>query len=157
MKNKSIKAKVLTGALITTLMISCAATAFATPTNTENLPNTTTPCSQDFTMDKKSKMSLKRQQHEAEKQAVLENTLSTLVTDNTLSQDQADKIKETITQQQNDKKAEIEKLKTMSETDRKAYMKENHKRKVDFLKVLVDNGTITKEQASKVKDSLLKK
>ena len=39
-------------------------------------------------------------------------------------------------------------MKNMSENERKDYMEKNKSTKVSPMKVLIDNGTITKEQAN---------
>ena len=45
-------------------------------------------------------------------------------------------------------------MKDMSEKDKKDYMKKNKSNKVNPMKVLVDNGTITKEQEKEIQKIL---
>lgn len=76
--------------------------------------------------------------------------MKNLVTDRTLTQDQADKIKTVITKAKDEKKANFEKTKNMTKEQRKTYMNNNKVNHINPLKSLVDNGTITQAQADKV-------
>ena len=80
----------------------------------------------------------------------LETKLDKLVTDKTITEDQATKIKDAITKEEAAMKAEVEKIKNMTQEQRKAYMDSNKEKHVNPLKALVDNGTITQAQADKI-------
>ncbi|MBU3159487.1 hypothetical protein KPL37_06925 [Clostridium frigoris] len=89
-------------------------------------------------------------QREAQRQAEIDTNLAKLVTDNTITQDQSDKIKAAIATQEATNKVEREKTKSMTDAERKAYMDSNKTTHVSALKALVDAGTITQAQADKV-------
>ncbi len=83
-------------------------------------------------------------------QAVLETNLKKLVTDKTITQVQADKVKAATVKHEAAHKAEREKTKSMTEAQRKTYMERNKDKHVSVLKSLVDDGTITQAQADKM-------
>jgi len=89
-------------------------------------------------------------QRETQMKKNMETNLAKLVTDKTITQDQADKIKATIIKEEASKKAEMGKIKTMTEAQRTTYMNSNKANHVSALKSLVDAGTITQVQADKV-------
>lgn len=137
MKNISLKTKILTGLLAGGMLLSTVSTTFAT---------TATPNATDVKVPLKNECRQKgiiRQQR-------FDTNLKKLVTDKTLTQDQANKIKASITTARAARKANFEKTKTMTKEQRKAYMTENKIKHVSPLKSLVDNGTITQAQADKV-------
>ncbi|MCB2292505.1 hypothetical protein LGK95_02980 [Clostridium algoriphilum] len=75
------------------------------------------------------------------------------VTGNTITQDQANKIKAVINKDETAKKANTEKTKTMIEQQRKINMasnKINHINHINPLTSIIDNGTITQPQADKI-------
>ena len=89
-------------------------------------------------------------QMEAKRQLELQTSLAKLVTDKTITQDQADKIKAAIIKEEAVVKADFEKIKAMTQEQRKAYMESNKGNRVNSLKALVDAGTITQAQADKI-------
>ena len=89
-------------------------------------------------------------QMETMRKQALETNLAKLVTDKTITTDQSGKIKAAMTKDEATKKADFEKTKAMTETERKAYMDANKVNHINPLKTLVDNGTITQAQADKV-------
>lgn len=91
----------------------------------------------------RAKMHAKRQEIRIQK---LEDGLKTLVNNKKITQDQADKIEESIKSNNAYRKAEFEKIKNMTEEQRKAYMESAKKTKINPIKALVDDGTITKDQ-----------
>ena len=76
--------------------------------------------------------------------------LAKLVTDKTITQDQSDKIKAAMIKEETVKKADFEKIKAMTDAERKAYMDANKVNHINPLKALVDSGIITQTQADKV-------
>jgi hypothetical protein len=90
----------------------------------------------------------------AQRQLDLKTKISTLVTKNTITKDQADKITAAINTSDATEKAarDAEKTKTdaMTDAQRKTYMESKIPDKVDPLKALVTNGTITQSQADAV-------
>lgn len=79
-----------------------------------------------------------------------QTSLAKLVTDNTITQAQSDKIKAAIVKEEALVKADFEKIKAMTEEQRKAYMETSKASHVNPLKALVDDGTITQAQADKI-------
>jgi len=133
MKSISLKTKAITGLITGSMLLSSVSTAFAVtvkPLNTDGKAPLKNEC---------------RHRHQR-----LENKLKTLVTDKTLTQDQANKINAAMIKFKAEKKANFEKTKTMTDLQRKAYMDSNKKNHINPLKSLVDDGTITQAQADKV-------
>jgi hypothetical protein len=92
----------------------------------------------------------KHTQRDAKRQKDLETNLARLVTDKTITQTQANKIKDAMVKAEATRKADFEKIKTMTEQERKTYMDSNKANHISPLKSLVDNGTITQAQADKI-------
>ena len=140
MQNTSLKTKIITGLITGGMILSSVSSAFATttkPLNNDGKPHLENKCKHKH-MDG------------AKRQQVVESNLKKLVTDKTLTQDQADKIRTVINKARAAKKANFEKIKTMTEEQRRAYFNSNKTKHVNPLKALVDNGTITQAQADKV-------
>ncbi|MGH4139013.1 hypothetical protein [Clostridium sp.] len=72
------------------------------------------------------------------------------VAPNTITADQANKIKAIITKPQDKVKINLEKTKTMAEQDPKIHKDSNNISYINPLIKLVDNGTITQVQADKI-------
>ena len=89
-------------------------------------------------------------QMDTQRQAKMDTKLAKLVTDKTITQDQSDKIKAAIVSEEAANAAEMEKTKTMTDAECKAYMDSNKGTHISALKALVDAGTITQAQADKV-------
>ena len=89
-------------------------------------------------------------QRETQMKKNMETNLAKLVTDKTITQDQADKIKATMIKEEAAKKAEMEKVKNMTEAQRTTYKDSTKANHESALKSLVDDGTITQAQADKV-------
>ena len=136
MKSISLKTKIMSGLITGGILLSSVNTAFGAtvkPLNTEGKSNLKNEC---------RRIDGKRQR--------LESNLKKLVTDKTLTQDQANKIRVVIIKDKAVKKANFEKTKTMTEEQRKIYMNNYKINHVSPLKSLVENGTITQAQADKV-------
>jgi len=80
--------------------------------------------------------------------------LDNLVVSKVLTAEQGIKVKEAILAKDAERKENYKKIRNMSENERKDYMKNNKGSKVNPVKALVDNGTITKLQAKEIKKIL---
>lgn len=85
----------------------------------------------------------------------MKSELDKLVTAGTITQDQETNIINAMKQEQTDRKAEMDKIKNMTEAERKSYF-ENQKtaEKTDFLSKLVTAGTLTQDQANAVRNTI---
>ncbi|MCY6369471.1 hypothetical protein [Clostridium ganghwense] len=88
------------------------------------------------------------------KDAKLKEDLSKLVENKTITQEQADKIASAIKTAQDTKKADFEKFKDMSEEERKEYIKNLKNNHTNPIKSLIEDGTITEEQAKEIRKTL---
>jgi|GEM_PF-6001233 len=80
-----------------------------------------------------------------------------LVSGGIITQEQADAISAYFEQKQAEKKEEMEKVKSMTDEERKAYfesLKEQKTQKEDLLSELVNAGIITQEQADAIKEQM---
>ena len=84
----------------------------------------------------------------------LKKGLDTLVVKKVLTIDQSDKVKVAMIARETGKKEMYKKMKNMSEKERIAYMEKTKRTVVDPIKVLIDNGTITKEQEIEIQKVL---
>ena len=137
MKNTTLKTKIITGLITGGMIVSTVSTTFAVttkPLNTDGKVHLENSCGQ----------------RNSKRQDRLETNLKKLVLDKTLTQDQSNKINAVIIKDKAAKKAEFEKIKTMTEEQRKTYMNNSKLNHVNPLKALIDNGTITQTQADKV-------
>lgn len=99
----------------------------------------------------KEKMYVKHTELRAEK---LKIGLNTLVGSKVLTMEQSNKVKEAIMARNAEKKENYKKMRNMSEKERKDYMKKNKNPEDNPLKVLIDNGTITKVQEEEIQNIL---
>ena len=138
MKSISLKTKIITGLITGGMLLSSVNLAFATTTKPANPANPG------------ALKSSEKIQRDTKRQSDLEINLKNSVTNKTITQAQADKIKAAIIKEKATKKADFEKMKTMTEAQRKTYRDNNKTNHINPLKDLVDNGTITQAQADKV-------
>jgi Asp-tRNA(Asn)/Glu-tRNA(Gln) amidotransferase B subunit len=89
-------------------------------------------------------------QREQNHQENLETAVAELVTDNTVTQAQADKIVVAVNAAQTARKTAFETAKTMSKEDARAYLDNFRETQVKPLEALVADGTITQEQADEI-------
>lgn len=83
----------------------------------------------------------------------LKTKLDTLVTAKTITQDQETAVLDKIKQQEADRKAEMDKVKNMTEAERKAYFESKKTtEKTDVLSSLVTAGTITQDQKTAIQN-----
>ncbi|MHC1684701.1 MAG: hypothetical protein AB6733_17450 [Clostridiaceae bacterium] len=82
--------------------------------------------------------------------------LTKFVEDGTISKEQADKINALLEQKKAEKRAEMEKVKSMTEEEKKAYFEQKKatNKKSEFFSELVSSGVITQAQADKIHTSL---
>ncbi|MBZ9689193.1 hypothetical protein G9F72_023115 [Clostridium estertheticum] len=99
----------------------------------------------------KERMYVKHTQIRTEK---LEKGLNTLVASKVLTNEQSVKVKEAIMARDAERKENYNKMKDMNEKERKDYMKKIKSDKVNPMKVLLDNKTITKEQEKEIQKVL---
>lgn len=95
----------------------------------------------------KERMHLKKSEIRAEE---LQKGLNILVVNKVLTMEQKEKVKEAIMASDAERKENYQKMKDMTIKEKKDYMKELKKTKVNPMKVLIDNGTITKEQEKEI-------
>lgn len=96
----------------------------------------------------KEKMHEKRQ---SIKDLKLKENLSELVSKGTITKDQSDKIISSIKESQNASKINFEKMKNMTQEERREYMKNIKDNHVRPIKALMDDGVITEDQAKALK------
>lgn len=142
MKNKNIKTKVITGLLAGGMLLSISGVALAsTNGNSSFIP---------FKHGKIDAKSMRKPMADNFK-----TKLDSLVTSGTITQEQEDKITSYIKQKEDEKKAEINRIKSMNAEDRKSYLESNKpQQKQDLIKDLVDQGILTQDQADKVKGTV---
>lgn len=85
------------------------------------------------------------------REQILTDKLNGMVQKGTITQIQSDKVKMYF---ENARKERIEKLKNMTEEQRKTYFKD-HKRGQDVIEKLVEDSVITKEQAEELRKTLM--
>jgi hypothetical protein len=94
---------------------------------------------------------------QSQRQAMIEESLDSLVTDNTITQAQADKILASWEDQEETRQAEMEKMKSMTDDERKAFMKTLKGEKQNCLAELVDDDVLTQNEADAVAKVLFQK
>jgi len=91
-----------------------------------------------------------KSQRVVEQKKNMETKLETLVTDKTITKDQATKIEAKLVASMGERKALMEKAKGMTEAQRKTYFESLKAENINPFKALVTDGTITQAQADKV-------
>ena len=84
----------------------------------------------------------------------LQKGLNILVVNKVLTTEQKDKVEKAIMTRDAQRKEDYQKMKNMNEKERKEYMKKIKETKINPMKVLIDNGTITKEQDKEIQKIL---
>lgn len=146
MKNKSIMKKVMAGIVAGGMALSTGSIALAgTP---EVAAQSKAACETKHTKEGFDKCAWKDS---------LKPALDKLVKAGTLTQEKEDKIITYIDQKEADRKAEMDKVKDMTEEQKKAYFEKNkQKRKPDIFTDLVNQGIITMGEAQAIKNELPK-
>jgi hypothetical protein len=99
----------------------------------------------------RDKMHLKKTEIRAEE---LQKGLNILVVNKVLTSEQKDKVQKALMERDAHIKENYLKMKDMTTKEKKAYKKEMKKNKINPMKVLIDNGTITKEQEQEIQKIL---
>lgn len=104
------------------------------------------------------KRQAKQAEQQAKRQDEVKTKLDSLVSEGTITEDQKTKVVEYLNAKEENRKAENEKIKAMTEAERKTYMesKKGAAKSVrgNLLKELVDAGTLTQAQADAVVKAL---
>jgi len=137
MKNISFKTKMLSGLLTGGILLSSVSTTFAATSNSLNI-NRKAPLTNEC-----KKITTKINPN-------IDANLKTLTTVNTLTQDQADKIKAVLKKAKGSKKTNTEKTKAITHQENLISIYSNKINHIDPLTSLVNNGTITQAQADKI-------
>ena len=82
---------------------------------------------------------------------ITQSVIESLVSAGTLTQAQADQIQAKEKQLESDRKAQIEKIKAMTQEERKSYCEQNQPPRIDLFTQLVADGTLTQEQVDAIK------
>lgn len=83
--------------------------------------------------------------------------LPELVKDGTLTKSEEDKITEYMNKKQEQRRAEMDKIKSMTPEEKESYFKQKNENKQDFLSELVKNNILTQKKADAIKAKLIKK
>ena len=137
MKIISIKTKILSGSLTVGILLSSASTTFAATSNPSNINRKAPFTNECKKIDTKIKQGL-------------DTNVENLVTANTITQTEANKIKAVLNRSEGSKKITSEKTKTMTDQENKICMNNNKINHINPLTSLVSNGTITQDQADKI-------
>lgn len=145
MEKSKFITKLLTGALIGSIALSAGGYAFASNTKT-------TAKTQSKYVDFKHPGHGQRKGFSKED---LKTKLDTFVKSGTITQDQEDKIISYMEKKDTERKAEMDKIKNMTEEQRKAYFEQNKPtEKTDLFTDLVNQNIITQAQADTIKKSM---
>ena len=137
MKCIYFRTKILSGLITGSILISSASTTFASTSNPLN-------------NNAKTSFIKECKQLAPTVQQGLETKSQNLVLTNTITQDEADKIKAVINRPKAIKKTNSNNSKTMTEQKHKSYLDNNMINHINPLTSLVDNGTINQTQADKI-------
>lgn len=92
-----------------------------------------------------------QQQHQESRETALQERLDELVTKGVINQSQADAVKAALQAKQQERQAEMDKVRDMTPAERQTYMQQNRPQiQQGPLQELVQNGTITQEQANQI-------
>jgi polyhydroxyalkanoate synthesis regulator phasin len=140
MDRKKLMSKIITAAIAGGMLISTGTLVFAAASTS----NSTTGAN---VKKHEAKMNRKNPTENIKSQ------LDKLVTAGTITADEETAIINGIKQEQTDRQTEMDKVKNMSEADRKAYFESKKTtEKTDFLSSLITAGTLTQTQADAVKN-----
>jgi polyhydroxyalkanoate synthesis regulator phasin len=91
-----------------------------------------------------------QESRKAEMQEKQDEIFAALINQGTITQAQADTIQAYLEEEAENRKAEFEKIKDLSREERKEYLEDNKESKKGLLNKLVEEGTITQEQADEI-------
>lgn len=139
MNRKKLMGKIITAVIAGGVLISAGTAAFAASSTSTNT-NTT---QQEAKMDMKNPTDM------------MKTELDKLVTAGTITQDQETTILNKATEEQTERKAEMDKVKNMTEAERQTYFESKKTtEKTSFLSSLVTDGTLTQTQADTIKNAM---
>lgn len=139
MNRKKLMGKIITAVIAGGVLISAGTAAFAASSTSANT-NTT---QQEAKMDMKNPTDM------------MKTELDKLVTAGTISQTQETTILNKATEEQTQRKAEMDKVKNMTEAERQTYFESKKTtEKTNFLSSLVTDGTLTQTQADTIKSAM---
>lgn len=149
MKNKSIMRKVIIGIVAASLAVSVSVAAMAQSTSSG------TGTSASTTQKAKNGFGSRKAPGVYASSKLTKAQLDSLVKAGTITQDQENKIEAYIKQKNEANKAERDKIKSMTEAERKAYFEANKgKQKTDLLTDLVSQNIISQTQADAIKKAI---
>ncbi len=88
------------------------------------------------------------------KQTQINNSLSPLVEEGIISQDVIDRFIELDEERHEERKAKFGKMRDMTKEERRDFLKENRGNRVSIIDQMVEEGTITEDQADAIRESL---
>ena len=91
---------------------------------------------------------------EKQRSQELKDGLNTLVNNKVITKDQADKVEKSLMNAREQRKADREKMKNMTEAEKEAYIKNIKKTRVKPIQSLVDSKVINENQAKEIKKTL---
>jgi len=144
MKETNLRVKVTSGILAGLMIVSVGAVSYASNAKTSNTT--------------KNKPQTTQQNGRMEQKVDFKAKLAELVTAGSITQAQSDKIVAFLDSEQATKKAEMDKVKAMTDAERKAYFEANKPEKTTplaSLESLVTDGTLTQAQADLVVKAIM--
>lgn len=141
MNRKKIMNKILTAVIAGGVLVSAGTAAFAASTSSSSTGTNTTR--KEARMNKENKSDM------------MKTELDKLVTAGTITEAQKTAILDKVSQQQSERQAEMDKVKSMTEAERQTYFESKKTtEKTDLLSSLVTDGTLTQAQADTIKSAL---
>lgn len=140
MKSKKLMSKVITAVVAGSVLLSTGSYVFA-KSNTDGTTG----------------VNAKRQEAIMNKKASVEDMkieLDKLVTAGTITQDEENKIFDFMNQKETERKAKMDKVKNMTEAERKTYFENNKKERTDLTAELVTAGIMSQEKADAIKAAM---
>ncbi|MFZ5965774.1 MAG: hypothetical protein ACOYVK_01170 [Bacillota bacterium] len=151
MAREKLMKKIISGALVGSMVIAMAGMAFADDVVGGTVQDTTTQV--EKRMGKFGGNFLLERRTPGEH---LDTMLEKLVTDNTISQEIADKMKAYMETKETERQAQREQLKNMTSEERKAFLENNKIERKNIFDQMVEDGIITEEQSNAIKEALPK-
>ena len=159
MEKRLFTKKILSGVLIGSMMLSMGGSVFAKELESQGTAATDGIAGKRTKTMQKVKLGFefKGQKDLLVKDRApgkgLETVLDKLVEEGKLSQGKADEVKKYLKEKAEDKKAEFEKLKTMTKEERQSYFEENKgikRERINLMDQLVKDGIITEAQGEQI-------
>lgn len=156
MKTNKLMVKVMTGLIVAGVTLSTGVTAFAATKDVKtNKIQTVQRGNREGAKIKAALPQGKGHKGGMREKIDFSTAFDSLVTAGTITQGQEDKIVEFMNKKAEARKTEMEKIKAMTEEERKAYFEANKgKERTDIFKELVDAGILNQSQADAAKKVL---